>query len=144
MEADSGAEISTVPLSVFQQKLAYVCELQSSTVLLLQYDKSPLTNAGKCQAKVKINHHVIHTTFVVVDIENQLPLLGRDWMSLLQFDVVTLMEQATQIYHTSESTMTAEIMTEFADVFKDELGILKGIEATVTIDKSAPPHFNKP
>lgn len=40
--------------------------------------------------------------------------------------------------------MATEIITEFADVFKDELGILKGIEATITVEESAPPKFHKP
>ena len=69
MEVDSGAERSTVPLSIFQQKLADVCMLQPSIISLQQYDKSFLTVAGECQAKVKINNRVIHTTFVVVDVE---------------------------------------------------------------------------
>ena len=35
----------------------------------------------------------------------------------------------------SEDTIATEIMTEFADVFKDELGILKGIEAAITVQE---------
>ena len=67
-------------------------------------------------------------------------------MSLLKFDVVNLLELIThdQVHHTSVDTMTNEIMTEFADVFKDELGILKGIEAVVTVLESASPRFHKP
>ena len=41
-EVDSDAERSTIPLSVFKQKLAGLCKLQSSTVSLHQYDNSPL------------------------------------------------------------------------------------------------------
>ena len=80
----------------------------------------------------------------VMDGEGQLPLMGRDWMSLLQFDVVALMKQMTQVHQTSEDSMATEIMTEFADVFKDELGILKGIEAAITVQEFAPPQFRKP
>ena len=69
MEVDSGAERSTVSLSVFQQKLADVCTLQPSGISLHQYDKSPLTIAGECQAKVNINNRAIHATFVVVDVD---------------------------------------------------------------------------
>ena len=43
IEVDSGAERSTVSLSVFEQKLADVCKLQPSAVTLHQYDKTPLT-----------------------------------------------------------------------------------------------------
>ena len=72
-------------------------------ISLHQYDKSPLTIAGECQAKVNINNHAIHATFVMVDVDDKLPILGRDWMSLLQFDAVNLLELVThdQIHHTS-------------------------------------------
>jgi len=88
MEVDSGAERSMVPLSTFKQKLKTVCELQPSLVSPYQYDKSPFSVSGKCQAHVKINDRVILATFVVVDVKKQFPLPGRDWMALLQFDVV--------------------------------------------------------
>jgi len=121
MEVDSGAERSTIPLSMFKQKLACVCKLQSSTVSLYQYDKSPLVVAGECYAKITINQCVIQATFVVVDVQKQPPLLGRDWMALLQFDVSTLMNQATQIHHNSKDILATGIMVEFSDVFKDQL-----------------------
>ena len=63
MEVDSGAEISTVPLAIFQQNLADVCKLQPSGIPLHQYNKSLLTIAGECQAKIN-STTVIHATFV--------------------------------------------------------------------------------
>ena len=69
MEVDSGAKRSTVPISVFQRKLADVCTLQPSDISLHQYDKSPLTITGECQAKVNINNRDIQATFVVVDVD---------------------------------------------------------------------------
>ena len=50
MEVDSGAERSTVPLSLFEQRLSGVCKLKPSRVSLYQYDKSPLTIAGECSS----------------------------------------------------------------------------------------------
>ena len=94
--------------------------------------------SGECQ------DCAIVATFVVVDVKKQFPLLGRDWMSLLHFDVVHLMDQATQVHHTSADSSSTELVAEFSNVFKDELGILKGIEATITVDESALPSFHKP
>ena len=73
-----------------KQKLAGVCKLQSSIVSLQQYDKTPLIVAGECFSQITINQCVIQATFVVVDVHSQLPLLGRDWMAFLQFDMSTL------------------------------------------------------
>ena len=140
MKVDSGAERSTIPLTIFQQKLSDMCQLQPSAISLQQYDKTPLTISGECQVTVKINDRVIQAKFVVVKVEQQLPLLGRDWMKLLQFDVVTLMEQVTQVHYSSETT---NLLTEFT-VFKEELGLLKDIQASVKVDETAPPRFHKP
>ena len=100
-----------------------------SGISLQQYGKSPLKTVGECQAKVKINNHVIHITIVVIDVKKQWPFLGKDWMSLLQFDAAALIEGVTQVNHTSEDTMDAEIMIEFADVSRWKVNL----EATVTV-----------
>ena len=114
---DSGAERSTIPLSLFNQKLAGACKLKPTNSELHQYDKSLLVVAGECHAKITINQRVFQATFAEVDVQKQLPLLGRDWMNILQFDVSAMIKQATQIHHMSGSTLMAGLMAEFADVF---------------------------
>ena len=56
-------------------------------------------------------------------------------MALLYFNLMLshLMEQVTQVHHTSEDTIATEIMIEISDVLKDELGLLKGIQANVQL-----------
>ena len=44
----------------------------------------------------------------------------------------------------SGSTPVTEIVAKFSDVFKDQLGVLKGIEANIAIGDSAVPCFHKP
>ena len=63
-------------------------------------------------------------------------------MALLQFDVSTLINQATQIHHESGTTPATEIVAKFSDVFKDQLGVLKGTEANIAIDDSVVPCFH--
>ena len=74
--------------------------------------------AGECSSQITINQCVIQATFVVVDVHSQLLLLSRDWMALLQFDVSTLINQATKIHHMSGTTLVTDIMAEFSDVLK--------------------------
>ena len=148
MEVDSGAERSTIPLSVFEQFLSDVCTMKPSRVSLYQYDKSPLVVAGECQATIRINDSTISAVFVVVDVKKQLPLLGRDWMALLNFDLISLITQATTAHpattlHQTTADVKGDLITEFAEVFQDELGVLKGIEASVTVVESATPRFHK-
>ena len=75
MKIDSGAQRSTIPLSLLKQKLAGVCKLQFSTVSLQQYYKTPLIVTVKCFAQIAINQCVIQVTFVVEDFHSQLPLM---------------------------------------------------------------------
>ena len=65
-------------------------------------------------------------------------------MSLLHFDVVQLMDQTTQVHHTSSDSSSTALVEELSDVFKDELGVLKGIEVTIIVEESMIPRFHKP
>ena len=132
-----------MPLSLFKQRLAGVCKVKPSRVSLYQYDKSPLTIAGECQATVKINSCVISAVFIVVDVQKQFLLLGRDWMALLDFDLIALLTQTTAIHRTNADVVKTDLIKEFAEVFQSELGVLRGIKATVAVHESATPRFQK-
>ena len=45
---------------------------------------------------------MFEVTFIIVDVSTQYPLFGRDWMSLLEFDVSALIQEATQVCSTSK------------------------------------------
>ena len=144
MEIDSGAERTTIPWSIFQDSLGKVCDLTPTSITLHQYDQSPLKVKGQCQVTVKVNERVIEASFVVVDVSTQYPLFGRDWMSLLGFDVSALIQEATQVLSTSVGGSTADhLCSKYADVFKEDLGVLRGIEATVSVDTNATPKFHR-
>ena len=124
MEIDSGAERSIIPLSIFEQFLTDVCVLKPSRVSLYQYDKSPLVVAGECQTTIKIDDCTISAVFVVVDVKKQLTLLGRDWMALLNFDLISLITQATTTVHqTTINVVKVDLIKEIPEVFQDELGV---------------------
>ena len=53
------------------------------------------------------------------------------------------MTQATAIHQTTADVVKNDLMEEFAEVFQDELGVLRGIEATVAVNESATPRFHK-
>ena len=60
-------------------------------------------------------------------------------MALLNFDLISLMRQATAIHQTTADVVKNNLIEEFTEVFRDEGGILKGIEATVTVNESGTP-----
>ena len=53
MQLDSGTDQSTIPLALFQKRLAGVCKLLSTTVVLNQYDMFHLKIKGQCKVIVQ-------------------------------------------------------------------------------------------
>ena len=71
------------------------------------------------------------------------PLFGRDWMTLIGFNVSSLIQEATQVHNTTEVLTAESLCEEYSEIFKDELGILKGIEATISVNPQAAPKFHR-
>ena len=127
MEVDTGAEVSTMPITIYGQKLSHV-PLCPSTVRLRQYDGSMLPTKGEIDV-------VIAGKFVIVDITNdQLPLLGKDWLLKLRLDRPKLLG-----YMAVHKVDVMELKSNFPDVFKKELGLLQGIEAVIDLKEGAKP-----
>ena len=142
MEIDTGAELSTIPLSVYKEKLNEV-KLEPSTVSLHQYDGTPLSVSGEIMLNVQKGGQHLSGRFVVVDhVRNQLPLLGRDWLSRIQLDWTRLF--STMHPKAIKVVNVDLIKEEFPDVFKEELGMLKGIEAEIELQQGVLPRFCKP
>ena len=86
MEVDTGAELSTIPAAVYHEKLNHI-KLQPTTVRLHQYDGSTIPIKGKITAIVSTEEQSVTGSFIIADISNeQLPLLGRDWLMELRLD----------------------------------------------------------
>ena len=144
MEMDSGADKSTIPWELYQEKLAAVCKLVPTKVFLYQYDKSHLKVKGQCKVTVQVLGRKIVATLIVVDVKHQVPLFGRDWMIAFGLDLPTILHQTLQVCQVSSDTTGIEsLMGEFTDLFKEELGVLQGIEATIELKPTAMPRFCK-
>ena len=85
-EVDMGAELSTIPAALYHKTLAHIPLCDSSVVLRL-YDGSVLPTKGIITVTVKQGFQTVTGSFVITqNVENQLPLLGRDWLYHLQLD----------------------------------------------------------
>ena len=65
-------------------------------------------------------------------------LLGRYWMQKLCL-------QWQNIFHQNSSPLTevSSLCTKYADIFKDELGIVSAHKATLLVNSEAAPKFHK-
>ena len=138
MEVDTGAEVSTMPIAMYQQYFRHV-PLCPSTVRLHQYDGSILPTKGEIEVMVSTNQQTTTGKFVIVDITNdQLPLLGRDWLLKLRLDWPKLLG-----YNSVHKMDSMTLKSEFPDVFKKELGFLQSIEAVIDLKEGSKPRFCK-
>ena len=139
MEVDTGAERLTIPATLFKEKLAKVCKLQPSQVTLRQYDQSPLKVVGQCNADLKVGEHHIIGTFIIVDIPSKHPLLDRDILTEIGITFDMLLKQGSMKAIAAQHTGVEEMVAEYDDLFKKELGLLQGIEAEVAVEQTATP-----
>ena len=138
MEVDTGAEVSTMPMAVYKQKLSHV-QLCPSTVRLHQYDGTTLPTKGEIKVVVTTDQQRINGKFVIVDIPNdQLPLLGRDWLLKLRLDWPRLLGHSS-VHKVDEMSLRKE----FPDVFRKELGLLQGVEAVIELKEGSKARFCK-
>jgi len=135
-----GAELPTMPYSIYKKKLCNV-KLEPSTISLRQYDGTPLSVRGEITLTVQKADLNLLGRFVVVDnVRNQLPLLGRDWLQRVRLDWTRLFSGIQSI----NAVNVESIREEFPEVFKEELGMLKGLEAEIELQPGVSPKFCKP
>ena len=76
MEVDTGAERSTIPAALFEERLRTVCKLVPLQVTLWQYDQTQLRVVGQCKANLQIGRQHLTGTFIITNIPSKHPLLG--------------------------------------------------------------------
>jgi len=117
MEIDTGAELSTIPVALYAEKLSHL-PLQPSTVSLRQYDGSALPTKGEIEVTVSQNGQEVQGTFMIVgNADSQLPLLGRDWLYKLRSKLFS--------YHGVYSMETTTLQDDYPEVFKQQCETLK-------------------
>ena len=98
-----------------------------------------LPTKGEIDVVISSEQQTVAGKFVIVDITNdQLPLLGRDWLLKLRLDWPKLLG-----YIAVHKVDVMELKRDFTDVFKKELGLLQGIEAVIDLKEGAKLRFCK-
>ena len=142
-EVDTGAELSTIPSCLYRRWLTHI-PLHPSSVVLRLYDGSVLPTKGAITTQVKQNSQSVTGSFLIVEnVDNQLPLLGRDWLYQLQLDWPKLFKSCNYCDPRVHTVHVAKWISEFPGVTKEGLGLLKGIQADIELEAGARPKFCK-
>ena len=134
MEVDTGASLSILSEKTFRQFWPEQ-ELRNSSVKIRTYTGEPLKVVGCMAADISYDDQESHVSLLVV--EGQGPnLLGRDLLQhiRLNWQEIFCLQRTSPLQH---------ILQQHQDVFKEELGTMKGLTAKLYVDGSVTPRFCK-
>ena len=134
MEVDTGASLSLMSQTTFRQ-LWPKRSLQPSDILLRTYTVESLKPLGTADVTVRGYSTTIATLPLLVVATEGPSLLGRNWLEKLRLDW-------RQLNYFSNNRVNT-VLQRHTQVFKEELGTLKGCKAAIHVDPTATPRFCK-
>ena len=140
MEIDTGASVSLISQETYKKlwPTPQRPRLQPSARKLRTYTGAELDVQGSLTVDVTYGSQQ-HTLPLLVVAGTGPSLLGRDWLLKIQLDWRTL-----HLLRAAPPTQLQAILNRHSEVFKEELGCMKGVTATIVIDPQAQPRFCKP
>ena len=138
MQIDTGASVSIMSETTFKE----YWPTQSSSpsqIRLCSYSSESITVVGSL--KVNVVYKSQTHTLPLVNVKGSGPtLMGHNWLQVLSLD----WQEIFHLHNASNSTHSLHsVLEKHPDVFREGLGTLKGFEAKILVDPSAPPKYCK-
>ena len=131
---DTGASLSVLSEKTFR-KFWPEQVVQKASVKICTYTGESLKVVGCMEADITYGDQESHVTLLVV--EGQGPnLLGQDLLRQIQLNW-------HEIFCLQWTSSLQCILQQYKDVFKEEVGTMKGFQAKLYVDGSVTPHFCK-
>lgn len=131
MELDTGAAVSLISRELYNARLAHK-PLCTTDVILKTYTGELVSPLGVIEVKVKMNKQKVKLPLYVVE-GTAPPLFGREWLKKIRLNW-------REIKSVRKNTLET-VLARYKNVFRKELGLLKGIEATVSLKPEFQPRF---
>ena len=137
MELDTGASYSLISEQVYKTTWteAEAPSLEQSAVKLHTYTGEQVVVVGSVTVTVCYDTQVVELPLLVVKGEGP-SLYGRNWLSKIKLNWGAINQVTSQVYK--------KVLNKYPEVFKDELGTLRGTRAKIHVDPQATPRFFKP
>ena len=134
MELDTGATVSVMSEQMWKDEFSTSAPLEPSPLKLKTYTGEHLKIKG--QASVEVNYNGQNVTLPLQIVEGSGPaLFGRNWLRTVKLDWGSIKKVTTDL---------ESVISEHKELFKDELGTLKGVKAKLYIKPGSRPKFFKP
>ncbi|KAL5506337.1 hypothetical protein EMCRGX_G007955 [Ephydatia muelleri] len=139
MEIDTGAAVSIISETTYTGLWSKNVRppLLQSMVLLRTYTGEVLSVKGQVMVNAMYQDQARQLRLLVV-LSNGPSLLGRDWLSALNINL-----QELSVLHTGGIRNLQGILDSHAELFKDELGLVKGTKVKLFVYDSCKPAFFK-
>ncbi|CAG2195305.1 unnamed protein product [Mytilus edulis] len=138
MEIDTGASVSIMSEDTYKEyKSKFRIEPTSAKLRTYMGEQIPVLGL----AIVNVNYKKESAKLPLLIVKRKGPnLLGRDWLNKLQLDWKDIFSVVGSDNQSSDLNVILEANKE---VFKDELGTVKGMKAKIYVDESAVPKYFK-
>ncbi|CAG2228036.1 unnamed protein product [Mytilus edulis] len=138
MEIDTGASVSIMSEDTYKDyKSEFRIEPTSAKLRTYMGEQIPVIG----RAIVNVNYKKERAKLPLLIVKRKGPnLLGRDWLEKLQLDWKDIFSVVGSDNQSSDLHVILEAKNE---VFKDELGTVKGTKAKIYVDESAVPEYFK-
>ncbi|CAG2249536.1 unnamed protein product [Mytilus edulis] len=138
MEIDTGASVSIMSEDTYKEyKSKFRIEPTSAKLRTYMGEQIPVIG----RAIVNVNYKKERAKLPLLIVKRKGPnLLGRDWLNKLQLDWKDIFSVVGSDNQSSDLNVILEANKE---VFKDELGTVKGMKAKIYVDESAVPKYFK-
>ena len=140
MEIDTGASLTLINQSIFVdlQRENKNVVLQETPVKFRTYSGDTMVPLGVVDVDVEYLNQVMKQPVFVVP-GNSPWLIGRDWLSVMKLNWSDIFFSTTS--HSSE--ILNNLLQQYGDVFKNELGTLKGYKALIYVKDDVTPKYFK-
>ena len=140
MEIDTGSALTLVSQATFSQLWPHenAPRLETTPVRLRTYSGEELKVVGKAVVRVRCGGQEEEELGLVVVSGGGPSLLGRDWLGRLRLDW-----REIQTLNATLGTLEA-VLAKHSDLFRNELGTIRGVTAKLHIHPGAKPRFYRP
>ena len=140
MEIDTGSALTLISQATFSKLWpeGQSPRLEGTTVRLKTYSGEELEVLGRVVVRVRCGGQVVEDMGLVVVGGGGPSLLGRDWLGRLRLD----WREVRKLRATSD--MLDSLLAKHTDLFRNELGTLRGVTAKLHIGPDAQPRFYRP
>ena len=133
MEIDTGATMSVMSETTFNQLWPGRC-LSATDVRLCSYTKEPISVLGCVEVKILYHNQTANLPLLVVEGRGP-SLFGRNWLKEITLN--------WKFIHQIANNELEVLLSKYKDVFREELGTLKGFQAHIELLSNASPRFCK-